>query len=136
MASGNVTAQEVETAVTSFYRDGGGAVGAAGGGGQQGEVSTTYSDQTFSQDAQHNVKGQTHQWLTAAQMSSSAWSFAFELIQPGKKPEVQFFGASTLAVKVARFWHEVPDDQYQELRNRILQLMMAYRYSLPKLCVF
>ena len=67
-------------------------------------------------------------------MSSSAWSFAFELIQPGKKPEVQFFGASTLAVKVARFWHEVPDDQYQELRNRILQLMMAYRYSLPKLC--
>ena len=41
MASGNVTAQEVETAVTSFYRDGGGAVGAAGGGGQQGEVSTS-----------------------------------------------------------------------------------------------
>ena len=80
---------------------------------------------------QHNVTGQTHQWLTAAQMSSSAWSFAFELIQPGKKPEVQFFGASTLAVKVARFWHEVPDDQYQELRNRILQLMMAYRYTLP-----
>ena len=112
MASGSVSAQEVEAAVTTFYRDGGGSVpagasGGSGGGGQQ---------------------SQTHQWLTQAQMSSSAWSFAFDLIQPGKKPEVQFFGASTLALKVARFWHEVPDDQYQELRNRIVQLMMAYRF--------
>jgi len=76
---------------------------------------------------------ETHQWLTQAQMSSSAWSFAFQLIDPAKKPEVQFFGASTVALKVARFWHEVPpaaggnDEQYQQLRNKIMQLIMAYR---------
>ena len=70
---------------------------------------------------------ETHKWLTEAQMSSSAWSFAFELIDPAKKPEVQFFGASTVALKVARFWHEVPNEQYEELRNRIVQLMMSYR---------
>ena len=70
---------------------------------------------------------ETHQWLTSAQMSSSAWSFSFELIDPSKKPEVQFFGASTVALKVGRFWHEVPADQYDALRKRVLDLVLAYR---------
>ena len=70
---------------------------------------------------------ETHQWLTGAQMSSAAWSFAFELIDPSKKPEVQFFGASTVALKVGRFWNEVPVDQYDALRKRVLDLMLAYR---------
>ena len=54
---------------------------------------------------------ETHQWLTNAQMSTSAWNFAWELLMPDKKPEVQFFGASTIAIKVSKFWHEVPADQ-------------------------
>lgn len=57
---------------------------------------------------------ETHQWLTSAQMSTSAWNFAWELLMPDKKPEVQFFGASTIAIKVSKFWHEVPSEQVDE----------------------
>ena len=57
---------------------------------------------------------ETHQWLTSAQMSTSAWNFAWELLMPGKKPEVQFFGASTIAIKVSKFWHEVPSEQVEK----------------------
>lgn len=54
---------------------------------------------------------ETHQWLTTAQMSPAAWNFAWDLVMPDKKHEVQFFGASTIAIKVSKFWHEVPADQ-------------------------
>ena len=43
---------------------------------------------------------EAHQWLTLAQLSPQAWSFSWELIVPDKQHEVQFFGASCLAVKV------------------------------------
>ena len=69
----------------------------------------------------------THTWLTAAQMSPAAWSFAWELLSPQKKPEVQFFGASTIALKVGRFFHEVPHDQYESLRQRIVELLTGYK---------
>ena len=52
-----------------------------------------------------------HQWLTNAQMSQAAWNFSWELLMTEKKPEVQFFGASTIAIKVSKFWPEVPEDQ-------------------------
>ena len=69
----------------------------------------------------------THTWLTASQMSPAAWSFAWELLTPQKKPEVQFFGASTIALKVGRFFHEVPADQYEGLRQRIVELLTGYK---------
>ncbi len=68
-----------------------------------------------------------HQWLTNAQMSSNAWNFAFELVSPEKKPEVQFFGASTIAIKVSRFWHEVPAEQYNALRKRVMEMLTTYK---------
>ena len=43
---------------------------------------------------------ETHKWLTLAQLSPQAWNFCWDLIQADKKHEVQFFGASCLAVKV------------------------------------
>lgn len=104
---------------------------------------------------------ETHQWLTSAQMSTSAWNFAWELLMPGKKPEVQFFGASTIAIKVSKFWHEVPSEQveknilfsfvvcgvvfhflsllqYDALRKRIIDTLTTYkglRIVLTRLCV-
>ena len=59
----------------------------------------------------HGASQETHNWLTTAQLSPLAWSFSWELVMPDKKPEVQFFGASTIAIKVQKFWHEVPSDQ-------------------------
>ena len=43
---------------------------------------------------------ETHKWLTLAQLSPQAWNFCWDLIHQDKKHEVQFFGASCLAVKV------------------------------------
>ena len=42
-------------------------------------------------------------WLTSAQSSPSAWQFAFELVDVNKSPEVQFFGANTIVIKVHTF---------------------------------
>ena len=70
---------------------------------------------------------QCHQWLTDAQMSPAAWNFAWELVSVDKKPEVQFFGASTIAIKVSRFWHDVPVEQYGALRKRVLDLLTTYK---------
>ena len=69
----------------------------------------------------------THTWLTSAQMSPAAWTFAWELLSAQKKPEVQFFGASTIALKVGRFFHEVPSDQYEGLRRKIVDLLTGYK---------
>ena len=44
---------------------------------------------------------ETHKWLTLAQLSPQAWNFCWDLIHQDKKHEVQFFGASCLAVKVS-----------------------------------
>jgi hypothetical protein len=59
-------------------------------------------------------------------MSPSAWVFAWQLLAPEKKPEVQFFGASTIALKVARFFEEIPIDQLAALRQRLLELLSGY----------
>ena len=44
-------------------------------------------------------------------MSPAAWNWAWDLVSPEKKPEVQFFGASTLSIKLSKFYHEVPAEQ-------------------------
>ena len=62
---------------------------------------------------------ETHQWLTSAQMSPAAWNFAWELLMPDKKPEVQFFGASTIAIKVSKFWQEVPAEQVEQIGTTV-----------------
>ena len=79
-----------------------------------------------------------HQWLTNAQMSQAAWNFAWELLMSEKKPEVQFFGASTIAIKVSKFWQEVPEDQFVALRNQIIETLCNYkglRIVQTRLCV-
>ena len=48
-----------------------------------------------------------HDWLNRAQMSSSAWQFAWDLVKLDKNPEVQFFGANTLVIKVSALWNDI-----------------------------
>ena len=81
---------------------------------------------------------ETHKWLTLAQLSPQAWSFCWELIAPAKPHEVQFFGASCLAVKVSRCWAELPVEQYPGLRTRLLELLTSYqgpKIVLTRICV-
>ena len=76
---------------------------------------------------QNSASQETHKWLTLAQLSPLAWTFCWDLIQPDKKFEVQFFGASCLAVKVSRCWSELPADQYDGLRKKLLDTMTGYQ---------
>ncbi|KAK7495094.1 hypothetical protein BaRGS_00013734 [Batillaria attramentaria] len=85
------------------------------------------------------VQQEVHHWLTTAQYSPAAWTFSWDLIQPTKSIEVQFFGASCLHVKIARFWSELPPEQYHTLKeqliDRIAQFAKGPRIVLTRLCI-
>jgi len=108
-----LTSENVERAVLQFY-------------------------QTSAATCSPEMLQETHKWLTLAQLSPQAWNFCWDLITPDKKHEVQFFGASCLAVKVSRCWSELPADQYDGLRKKLLDTMTQYqgpKIVLTRICV-
>ncbi|KAL5016362.1 hypothetical protein ScPMuIL_005951 [Solemya velum] len=86
-----------------------------------------------------SLQNEVHQWLTAAQISPNAWSFSWEILAQDKSVEVQFFGASTLHVKISRYWGEVPADQYDSLKSKLLEKIITFatgpKMVLTRLCV-
>ncbi|KAG1700926.1 Importin-13 [Nymphon striatum] len=77
---------------------------------------------------------QVHQWLTEVQKSPEAWNFAWDLLNPSKAIEVQFFGASTLHMKISRFWRQLPPEHYEPLKQKLLEWIINYT-SGPKLII-
>ena len=81
----------------------------------------------------------THEWLTKAQTSKQAWQFSWQLMQLDKSQEVQFFGAITLHSKLMKSWHEVPPDNYEELKQKILESIIHFaagpKLVLNRLCI-
>ncbi|CAH0407640.1 unnamed protein product [Chilo suppressalis] len=71
-------------------------------------------------------RARAHAWLTAAQRVPEAWNFVWELLQPTKGTEIQFYGATTLHTKILRCWNEVPPESYEELKEKILQAVFTY----------
>ncbi|CAH2266921.1 jg8826 [Pararge aegeria aegeria] len=71
-------------------------------------------------------RAQAHAWLTVAQRVPQAWNFVWELLQPNKGTEIQFYAATTLHTKILRCWNEVPPESYTELKEKILQSVIAY----------
>lgn len=43
--------------------------------------------------------------------------------------EVQFFAGNTVYMKVSRYWHEVPKEEYEPLKIKILNLIAQYSNS-------
>ncbi|GBP32829.1 Importin-13 [Eumeta japonica] len=90
-------------------------------------------------NSEQNERIQAHQWLTAAQRCPEAWIFVWELLQSNKGTEVQFFAATTLHTKLLRFWHEVPPENHEELKDKILQAILAFaqgpKIVLNRLCI-
>ncbi|XP_041848975.1 importin-13-like [Melanotaenia boesemani] len=84
-------------------------------------------------------KNVAQKWLTQAQASAQAWQFCWALLSPDKIPEVQFFGASTLHIKVSCHWGDLPKDQHETLRmqllSRILHFSSGPKMVLTRLCV-
>ncbi|KFM72623.1 Importin-13, partial [Stegodyphus mimosarum] len=74
-----------------------------------------------------------------AQISPEAWDFAWQLLHPSKSSEVQFFGASTLHVKITKHWNELPYNLYEPLREKLLQALFTHisgpRLILTRLCI-
>lgn len=75
---------------------------------------------------------EANQYLTAMQSSVQAWDIAWQLLDMTKPQEIQYFGATTLHTKLSRHWHQLPRDEYENLRVRLLQAIMDYARG-PKL---
>ncbi|KAF5307676.1 hypothetical protein FQR65_LT06731 [Abscondita terminalis] len=84
-------------------------------------------------------QAEAHQWLTEAQNSPQAWSFVWELLDPRRSSEIQFFAATTLHTKLLKCWNEVPVDHYELLKKRILEAIVNYamgpKLVLNRLCI-
>lgn len=69
----------------------------------------------------------------------SQGSAVFLFIITEQLPEVQFFGASTLHIKICRHWSDLPVDQHQGLRMQLLSHILHFssgpRMVLTRLCV-
>ncbi|KAK9501148.1 hypothetical protein O3M35_002242 [Rhynocoris fuscipes] len=85
------------------------------------------------------LQAEAHQWLTAVQSSPNAWAFVWELLQPNRTCEAQFFAANTLHMKLMKQWNEVPQDQYENLKTKLLETIIQYsagpKIVLNRLCI-
>ena len=65
--------------------------------------------------------------LTLAQISKEAWTFSWTFLAPGKPVEVQYFGASSLHLKISKCWHELDENEADkvDLRNRLLETLVS-----------
>uniref|UniRef100_A0A0L8GUJ0 Importin N-terminal domain-containing protein n=1 Tax=Octopus bimaculoides TaxID=37653 RepID=A0A0L8GUJ0_OCTBM len=84
-------------------------------------------------------KPQVHTWLTKARVAPEAWVFVWQLLDPNQSPEVQFFAASCLHQKISKFWHEVPQNDYETLKTKLLEKIIEYangpRLIFTRLCL-
>ncbi|KAI8428800.1 hypothetical protein MSG28_007472 [Choristoneura fumiferana] len=71
-------------------------------------------------------RAKAHAWLTSAQRVPEAWKFVWDLLQPNKGTEIQFYAATTLHTKILRCWSEVPTESHEELKEKILQNIYTY----------
>ncbi|XP_039272455.2 importin-13-like [Styela clava] len=92
-------------------------------------------------DPVSSTKDTAQRWLTFAQRSKQAWQFSWDLLQPNRLTEVQYFGASALVSKISGSWNEVPENEIDSLRERlfseILRLCVSpqNRIILTRICV-
>lgn len=80
---------------------------------------------------------EAHFWLLQVQASPEAWTFVWQLLDPSKSWEVQFFAATTLYAKISKQWDEVPKTEYPALRERLLNSIKQSnipKFVLSKLC--
>lgn len=76
----------------------------------------------------HNELNQAaaNQFLTLAQTSVEAWQFSWLLLDPSKPIEVQYFGASTLHLKISRCWHELDESAKLSLKSQLIERLISY----------
>ncbi|KAM4722104.1 importin-13 [Rhinophrynus dorsalis] len=84
-------------------------------------------------------KNLAQKWLMQAQVSPQAWHFSWQLLNGGKVPEIQYFGASALHTKISRYWGDIPVEQYESLKSQLFAQISAFasgsKIVLTRLCV-
>lgn len=89
--------------------------------------------------AEGDQRTEAHKWLNEAQNTPNAWSFVWELLSPHRSQEVQFFAATTLHMKLMKYWNELPEDHYEILKKKILEAIVNYatgpKIVLNRLCI-
>jgi hypothetical protein len=78
----------------------------------------------------NEFKPQLDQWLKSAQNSPEAWVFSWQLIDMNKSINSQFYGSSCLYNKVSKYLEDVPADQYDLLKNKLLEKLLLYASTL------
>lgn len=68
----------------------------------------------------------------------STFSTKINRISP-QSSEIQFFGATTLHTKLLKHWHEVPQENQDELKQKLFQSIIVYangpKIVLNRLCI-
>ncbi|XP_076757498.1 importin-13-like protein cdm [Xylocopa sonorina] len=80
---------------------------------------------------------EVHSWLLRVQASPEAWTFVWELLDPSKSREAQFYAATTLHAKISKQWNEVPKNEYPALQERLVNAIKQPnmpKIVLSKLC--
>ncbi|XP_043941377.1 importin-13 [Protopterus annectens] len=84
-------------------------------------------------------KNLAQKWLMQAQISPQAWQFSWVLLSADKVPEIQYFGASALHIKISRYWSDIPTDQYDSLKSQLFSQITSFatgsKIVLTRLCV-
>ncbi|XP_074924361.1 importin-13 [Chelonoidis abingdonii] len=84
-------------------------------------------------------KNLAQKWLMQAQVSPQAWHFSWLLLNLDKVPEIQYFGASALHIKISRYWNDIPANQYESLKSQLFSQITRFasgsKIVLTRLCV-
>ncbi|ORZ37114.1 armadillo-type protein [Catenaria anguillulae PL171] len=68
---------------------------------------------------------QAQQYLIQLQKAPEAWDLGWLCLQQGSDLQVQFFGAQTLHIKVSRDFELLPSEQYQPIREQLMEGVLS-----------
>ncbi|KAL7747197.1 hypothetical protein RI367_007408 [Sorochytrium milnesiophthora] len=84
-------------------------------------LDTFYAPTTSPQD-----RKQCQSWMLAVQRDESAWHWAWNCLRQSQNVNVQFFGAQTLQVKLARDWDTLPADSAGSMRDGLIEAIAFF----------
>ncbi|KAI5711514.1 hypothetical protein M8J75_001001 [Diaphorina citri] len=90
------------------------------------EISVPNLEQAIFQFYHSTQKEEAHDWLNRVQTSPQIWVLLWDLLHPEKASEAQYFAATTLHTKLSRDWKQIPTEDYETLKRKILDAVLCY----------
>ncbi|XP_050535319.1 importin-13 [Daktulosphaira vitifoliae] len=76
-----------------------------------------------------NQNVEVHKMLLEFQNTTDAWNLLWDMLEISKPREVQFFGATTLHIKITKQWLQLKRTDYVLLRDKIMDTLIKYYNS-------